>query len=317
LLNVHFHMLVPDGVYLTDTEPPYFRRSSAPTREEIQALVQRLSERLGRHLERRGLLVRDAESSHLNFEPRAEDDGLADLQGHSITYRIALGAQRGRKAFTLQSLPPAAATESTERVAQCAGFSLHAGVAAEDSQREKLERLCRYISRPAVAIERWSRLPDGRIRYALKTPYRDGTTHVLFEPLDFLARLAALVPNPGVNLTRYHGVFAPNHRLRAQIVPSRRGRGGAQQGAAGGATPQHLAMRWAQRLKRVFGIDMERCEQCGGAVKIIASIEDPEVIAVILEHLGLDRREDRQPRPPAARAPPPAGPDPFEAAAPA
>jgi hypothetical protein len=76
--------------------------------------------------------------------------------------------------------------------------SLHAGVAAEDSQREKLERLCRYISRPAVPIEQLSRLPDGRIRYALKTPYRDGTTHVLFEPLDFLARLAALVPSPGV-----------------------------------------------------------------------------------------------------------------------
>jgi hypothetical protein len=61
-----------------------------------------------------------------------------------------------------------------------------------------------------VAIERLSRLPDGRIRYTLKTPYRDGTTHVLFEPLDFLARLPALVPSPGVNLTRYHGVFAPN-----------------------------------------------------------------------------------------------------------
>jgi hypothetical protein len=58
-------------------------------------------------------------------------------------------------------------------------------------------------------------LSDGRIRYTLKTPYRDGTTHVLFEPLDFLARLAALVPNPKVNLTRYHGVFAPNHRLSA------------------------------------------------------------------------------------------------------
>jgi hypothetical protein len=202
-------------------------------------------------------------------------------------------------------------------VAQCAGFSLHAGVSAGDSQRDKLERLCRYISRPAVAIERWSRLPDGRIRYALKTPYRDGTTHVLFEPLDFLARLAALVPSPGVNLTRYHGVFAPNHRLRGQIVPSRRGRGGADQGAAGGATPQHVAMHWAQRLKRVFGIDIERCAQCGGAVKVIASIEDPEVIAAILEHLGLDRRADSQPRLPAVRAPPPAGLDPFESAAPA
>jgi hypothetical protein len=117
-----------------------------------------------KRLERRELLVRDAENSHLDFEPSAEGDGLADLQSHSITYRIALGAQRRRKAFTLQSLPPAAAADSTDRVAQCAGFSLHAGVAAEDSQREKLERLCRYISRPAVSIERLSRLADGRIR---------------------------------------------------------------------------------------------------------------------------------------------------------
>lgn len=82
------------------------------------------------------------------------------------------------------------------------------------AQRDKLARLCRSVSRPAVALERLSRTADGCIRYALKSPYRDGTTQAIFEPLDFLARLAALVPSPGVNLTRYHGVFAPNHGLR-------------------------------------------------------------------------------------------------------
>jgi hypothetical protein len=284
---------------------------SAPTRDEIQGLVERIGERIGRHLERRGLLAPDAENSHLNFEP-GEADGLADLQGHSITYRIALGAHRGRKAFSLQSLPPSSSLQSTERVGQLAGFSLHAGVAAEDLQRDKLERLCRYISRPAVSTERLSRLSDGRIRYALKTPYRDGTTHVVFEPLDFLARLAALVPSPGVNVMRYHGVFAPNHRLRAQIVPSRRGRGGADRAGSVAQTPKHVAMHWAQRLKRVFGIEIERCDECGGTVKIIASIEKPEVIAAILEHLALDRSADSQPRLPAARGPPPlTGLDPF------
>lgn len=59
------------------------------------------------------------------------------------------------------------------------------------------------------------------MRYALKTPYRDGTTHVIFEPLDFISRLSALTLSPQVNLTRYHGVFAANHRLRQQTVPSR------------------------------------------------------------------------------------------------
>jgi len=86
-------------------------------------------------------------------------------------------------------------------------------VAAEACERVKLERLCRYISRPAVASERLSQTADGRIRYTLQTPYRDGTTHVLFEPLDFLSRLAALVPSPGVNLTRYHGVFGGTVRI--------------------------------------------------------------------------------------------------------
>jgi hypothetical protein len=65
------------------------------------------------------------------------------------------------------------------------------------------ERLCRYITRPALAEGRLSLTPQGRVRYTLKTPYRDGTTHVIFAPLDFIARLAALVPKPRVHLTRY------------------------------------------------------------------------------------------------------------------
>jgi hypothetical protein len=47
----------------------------------------------------------------------------------------------------------------------------------------------------------------GKVRYQLKTPYHDGTTHVIFDPQDFIARLAALVPKPRVNLTRFHGLF--------------------------------------------------------------------------------------------------------------
>lgn len=65
---------------------------------------------------------------------------------------------------------------------------------------------------------------QGNIRYPLKTPYRDGATDVVFEPLDFIAGLAALVPVPSANFTRYHGVIAPNHRLREQITPAWRGR---------------------------------------------------------------------------------------------
>jgi len=58
--------------------------------------------------------------------------------------------------------------------------------------------------------------------HPIKTPYRDGTTHVIFEPLDFIARLAALVPKPRVNLTRFHGVFAPNSRHHVIITLAKR-----------------------------------------------------------------------------------------------
>ena len=66
---------------------------------------------------------------------------------------------------------------------------------------------------------------QGKVRYELKTPYRDGTTHVIFEPVDFIAKLAALVPKPRVNLTRFHGVFAPNSKHRALVTPAKRGKG--------------------------------------------------------------------------------------------
>ncbi len=105
-----------------------------------------------------------------------------------------------------------------------AGFSLHAGVATKAHQRKKLERLCRYIARPAISEKRLSLTGQGKARYELKTPYRDGTTHVIFEPLDFIAKLVALVPKPRVNLTCFHGVFAPNSKHRVQVTPASRGK---------------------------------------------------------------------------------------------
>jgi hypothetical protein len=106
-----------------------------------------------------------------------------------------------------------------------AGFSLHAGVAARAHEREKLERICRYVARPAVSEKRLSLLSSGHVRYELKTPYHDGSTHVIFEPLDFIARLVTLVPKPWVNLTRFHGVFAPNSAHRVKVAPAKWGKG--------------------------------------------------------------------------------------------
>jgi hypothetical protein len=91
--------------------------------------------------------------------------------------------------------------------------------------------------------------------------------------------LAALVPKPRVNLTRFHGVFAPNSKHRVQVTPAKRGKGKKTKVADEPQEPtpaeRRASMTWAQRLKRVFNIDIETCRACGGAVKVIACIEDP------------------------------------------
>jgi len=284
-LNVHLHMLVLDGVYVSSEDPataPVFRRVPSPTTAQLQCLLERISQRIGRYLERQGLLVRDPENDYLQLDALDEENACMDhLRGHSITYRIALGRHAGKKAFALQTQP---ATEShrDEPLAKANGFSLHAGVWAGANDRKKLERICRYIARPAVSNDRIELTECGHVRYTLKTPYRNGTTHVYFNPLDFIARLAALVPKPRVNLTRFHGVFAPNSKLRSQVTLSGRGKRPLQ--TAHTTTERDQAMSWAQRLKRVFQIDIHQCA-CGGKLKILASIEEPLIINRILEHL--------------------------------
>ena len=95
------------------------------------------------------------------------------------------------------------------------------------------------------------------MRYTLKTPYRYGTTHL---------------------------VFAPHSRWRAEVTPA--GRGKPTVTDLRTEAERHRAMSWAQQLARVFGSEIETCEQCSGKVKMIASIEDPTVIGAILGHLA-------------------------------
>jgi hypothetical protein len=173
----------------------------------------------------------------------------------------------------------------------------------EADQREKLERLARYVSRPPVSVERLSLTAQGHVRYRLKTAYRDGTTDIVVEPLDFIARLAALVPPPRVHLTRYHGVFAANAALRAAITPAGRG-ANARRGTPERVTPKHVALNWARRLKRVFGIELEQCARCGGRLQVIASIEEPQLIERILAHRREQGREETLTVALGARAPP-------------
>ena len=120
--------------------------------------------------------------------------------------------------------------------------------------RQALEQLCRYITRPALANERVQCNAAGQVVLKLKTAWHDGTTHIVMSPLEFMQRLAALVPRPRLHLIRVHGVLAPNAKLRALVVPAEPAEDAGVSELAAPAqlrAPQARATEWA-RLKRVL-----------------------------------------------------------------
>jgi Putative transposase len=133
----------------------------------------------------------------------------------------------------------------------------------------------------------------GQVVLTLKTPWRDGTTHLVMSPLEFMQRLAALVPRPRLHLIRFHGVLAPNATMRAQVVPKESAQPAqAAPPETGEVICAHRPVRasWTRLLKRVFDLDLEHCPNCGGELKIIAAILERPVIEKILTHLGLQAR---------------------------
>jgi hypothetical protein len=101
-------------------------------------------------------------------------------------------------------------------------------------------------------------------------------------------------------------VFAPHAALRAAVTPAGRGSGaGSRDGTAESRAPLHLAMTWARRLQRVFGIEIEHCARCGGRLRVLASIEEPALIARILAHRRERGAEDSPVASLGPRAPPP------------
>ncbi len=192
---------------------------------------------------------------------------------------------------------------SGPRSAMIDGVSLHANVAVPARDRRRLEKLCRYIARPPVATERLSKLADGKLLYRLKRKWRDGTTHVVFEPLELVEKLAAIVPPPRIHMVRYHGVLAPRAGGRRHIVPAETPADGEANEEENDTAPcAHAPGRWtawATLMRRVFAVDVLECPNCGSKMKILATIHPPKATTAILESLGLSSR-------PPPIAPPPA-----------
>jgi hypothetical protein len=140
----------------------------------------------------------------------------------------------------------------------------------------------------------------------MKRVFKDGTKAIVLSPLDFIARLCALVPSPYFHLTRFHGVLAPNSKLRAEIVPQPEELPGSPQQlelfdtnesstqdkpATGSRLP------WASLLKRVFRVDITVCPRCQGLLKVVELVTKRDAIAKRLVQAGLGPMPPPKPLP--------------------
>jgi len=217
-LNIHLHSLVLDGLYYQDAERQIrFQRLPPPSDPEVRQITERIARRIMRLLDRRGLgpQANPDEADRLAMDQPL----LAELYAASVQGRVATGPNAGSCIMTA-GFQEKGRNKAGARCVNVSGFSLHANVCIPAKARRQLEHLCRYVARPAVATERLSVLPDGRVAYRLRHKWSNGATHVLFEPVDLMAKLAALVPPPRFNLVRYHGIFFPSAHWRTLVVPS-------------------------------------------------------------------------------------------------
>ncbi len=308
-LNIHLHALVLDGVFAMEGGEVAFHPLRRLTREDVAGVVALIARRVERLLERRGLA--GGESSGASDLWSEEAPVLAAVAAASVDGRVALGPRAGARVRRCGDPPEDVAPITVGPChAHVDGFDLHAGLVTRAGQRDRLERLCRYALRPPLAQDRLHVDADGTIWLTLRHRWADGTTHLHFDPLELLERLAVLTPRPRVNLILYFGVLAPRAAWRAALVP-RASHGvdaspvepsvEGDEDASRTRPSRPGGFQWAELMRRTFGLDVLACPRCGGRFRLVALIEQASVVQRILRHIGLST-EVPEPRP--ARAPP-------------
>jgi hypothetical protein len=251
-LDIHLHALVLDGVYTTDAasaSASFHPLREPPGGSRVRGLARRVLERL-----RGALAGRAAGASAVAPDP------LRRIHAAAISQRAALGPRAGASARQVRvaSAETARRAPTRELAAVRDGLEVHAGPAVPPGEREAILRLTRYVTRPAFDRHAFSAAPEGRVRYRLKEPFRDGTTHVEFDPAELAERLAALVPDGGRHRIGYHGILAPRAAARWRVLPTQ------------------LALVEVPRAPRATAARREPlpalpdCERCGGGLRVVA-----------------------------------------------
>ena len=290
-LNPHVHVLMLDGVYVDGEEAPVFAAAPPWSDQAVRQIVETSARRIIRLCTKRGLLDDTAADPLADEEPV-----LAALTAASVRGLIATGARAGQRLRRVLK-DPATGVRTAPLCFASRGFSLHAATRIAGRDRRGLERLCRYVARPPLASGRLRLLASQRLCFALKTPWSDGTRHLLLSAMELLEKLAAPVPPPRLHFLRYHGVLALRARDRGRIVPAKPVEESTAADRASSAPSCTHRLGWEALLARVFSSDLSAGATCGGRLRIIAALTDPASIRTYLEGVGL-------PAMPPPRAPP-------------
>jgi hypothetical protein len=209
-LHVHFHTLVLDGVFVADGDGALrFHPAPAPTNDDVRRVVARVRRRLAR------LGIGAAAESDRDVDPlAAESAALAGLSRAAVLGRAALGGRAGRRPLRIGADPDAPWVDRHVPLhAHDDGFDLHAAVHVRAGDRGRLAELCRYLCRPPFGQHRLRKLGDGRIAVALQRPWADGTTHLVFTPMELLERLIPLGAAPADQLAPVPWCAGPERAL--------------------------------------------------------------------------------------------------------
>jgi hypothetical protein len=273
-LNVHFHILIPDGTWRREGDDVLFTRLRALSDVDVALLVDEISARCERWLAKQGYGPED--------EPADDEDAQAVIQAAAVAGQSALSrARRTERVGGRERRLPA-------KCAASGGYNLHAGVVVGASDRKGLEQLCRYVNRPPLGVDRLTDAGDGRVQLALKTPWSDGTTSIVLTAAELVERLIALVPPARAHTVFYHGVFGARSALRQHILPKKRKpapekrRRRLRPGRGPRWSTGYLS--WATLLWRVFQVDGWLCD-CGSRMRLRGIVERSQAAARILEGL--------------------------------
>jgi len=255
----HVHVLVADGVYTSDGG---FHAFNPPDEAHLRSLASTVARRVLRILRKAGF-------------DSLDEDALGQCT------RLALTAGHRSHASDDDDVP--IPTQAKRKLAvDVGGFNLEATVAINGEDRDALERMCRYLLRGPVALERLHVRDDGNVAYDLKRPDRFGRTQLLMTPQQLLARMTALIPAPNLCLRRLFGVLAPRAALRNAVIPHA---APVRERACCGKEPTRTP--WADLLRHAFKWDPMKCGKCGGALQVMACIRDRDEARRYLQGTGL------------------------------